>query len=106
MRTQGEKRKKLKAPRKSAPLRKVTRVAPPADGTVDVIVKLGGAAITVKDGEPDTLNDEALETCCYAIAEVVRTEIPSYLTIFAKESPLRVIAVSYTHLTLPTILLV
>ena len=92
MRTKGEKRKRIVA-RKQAPVRWVTRGAPPADGSVDVIVKFGGAAITVKDGEPDTLNDEALETCCYAIAEVVRTEIPSYLTIFAKESPLRVIVV-------------
>ena len=40
------------------------RKVPPADGTVDVIVKLGGAAITVKDGEPDTPNLDALKTCC------------------------------------------
>ena len=96
MRTKGEKRKpgKLyKAARKSAPIRWVTRVAPPADGTVDVIVKFGGAAITVKDGEPDTLNDEALGACCASIAEVVRTEISELAIEFAKESPLRVIVV-------------
>ena len=99
MRTQGEKRKKLKAPRKSAPLRKVTRVAPPADGTVDVIVKLGGAAITIKDGEPDTLNVDALETCCNAIAEVAPLKKSSWY--LAEESALRVIVVhgagSYGH---------
>ena len=100
MRTQGEKRKKLKAPRKSAPLRKVTRVAPPADGTVDVIVKLGGAAITIKDGEPDTLNVDALITCCDAIAEVAPLKKSSWSS-FAEESALRVIVVhgagSYGH---------
>ena len=100
MRTQGEKRKKLKAPRKSAPLRKVTRVAPPADGTVDVIVKLGGAAITIKDGEPDTLNVDALVTCCDAIAEVAPLKKSSWSS-FAEESALRVIVVhgagSYGH---------
>lgn len=99
MRTQGEKRKKLKAPRKSAPLRKVTRVAPPADGTVDVIVKLGGAAITIKDGEPDTLNVDALITCCDAIAEV--SPLKKSSSFFAEESALRVIVVhgagSYGH---------
>ena len=99
MRTQGEKRKKLKAPRKSAPFRKVTRVAPPADGTVDVIVKLGGAAITIKDGEPDTLNVDALETCCNAIAEVAPLKKSSWY--LAEESALRVIVVhgagSYGH---------
>ena len=46
---------------------------PPADGTVDVIVKLGGAAITVKDGEPDTPNLDALITCCQKIADAVNT---------------------------------
>ena len=99
MRTQGEKRKKLKAPRKSAPFRKETRVAPPADGTVDVIVKLGGAAITIKDGEPDTLNVDALETCCNAIAEVAPLKKSSWY--LAEESALRVIVVhgagSYGH---------
>ena len=99
MRTQGEKRKKLKAPRKSAPFRKVTRVAPPADGTVDVIVKLGGAAITIKDGEPDTLNVDALITCCDAIAEV--SPLKKSSSFFAEESALRVIVVhgagSYGH---------
>ena len=100
MRTQGEKRKKLKWARKSAPLRKVTRVAPPADGTVDVIVKLGGAAITIKDGEPDTLNVDALITCCDAIAEVAPLKKSSWSS-FAEESALRVIVVhgagSYGH---------
>ena len=104
MRTQGEKRKPeelaIKAARKSAPLRKVTRVAPPADGTVDVIVKLGGAAITIKDGEPDTLNVGALKTCCDAIAEVALLKKSSWPS-FAEESALRVIVVhgagSYGH---------
>lgn len=100
MRTQGEKRKKLKWARKSAPLRKVPRVAPPADGTVDVIVKLGGAAITIKDGEPDTLNVDALVTCCDAIAEVAPLKKSSWSS-FAEESALRVIVVhgagSYGH---------
>ena len=104
MRTQGEKRKPeelaIKAARKSAPLRKVTRVAPPADGTVDVIVKLGGAAITFKDGEPDTLNVGALKTCCDAIAEVALLKKSSWPS-FAEESALRVIVVhgagSYGH---------
>ena len=99
MRTQGEKRKQLKAPRKSAPFRKETRVAPPADGTVDVIVKLGGAAITIKDGEPDTLNVDALITCCDAIAEV--SPLKKSSSFFAEESALRVIVVhgagSYGH---------
>ena len=49
------------------------RKVPPADGTVDVIVKLGGAAITVKDGEPDTPNLDALITCCQKIADAVNT---------------------------------
>ena len=49
------------------------RKVPPADGTVDVIVKLGGAAITVKDGEPDTPNLDALKTCCWEIANAVNT---------------------------------
>jgi hypothetical protein len=49
------------------------RKVPPADGTVDVIVKLGGAAITVKDGEPDTPNLDALITCCRKIADAVNT---------------------------------
>ena len=49
------------------------RKVPPADGTVDVIVKLGGAAITVKDGEPDTPNLDALKTCCREIAYAVNT---------------------------------
>ena len=49
------------------------RKVPPADGTVDVIVKLGGAAITVKDGEPDTPDLDALKTCCGKIADVVDT---------------------------------
>jgi isopentenyl phosphate kinase len=40
---------------------------------VDVIVKLGGAAITVKDGEPDTPNLDALKTCCWEIANAVNT---------------------------------
>ena len=99
MRTKGEKRKKpgelvIKAGRKSWPgVRRWTRAAPPADGTVDVIVKLGGAAITVKDGDPDTLNDEALGTCCYAIAEVVQTEISDLATFPKESSPLRVIVV-------------
>ena len=92
MRTKGEKRKRIVA-RKQAPVRWVTRGAPPADGSVDVIVKFGGAAITVKDGEPDTLNDEALGACCASIAEVVRTEISELAIEFAKESPLRVIVV-------------
>ena len=108
MRTQGEKRKpeelpikKSKAVRKSPPLRKVTRVAPPADGTVDVIVKLGGAAITIKDGEPDTLNVDALKTCCNAIAEVAPLTETWRRPHFAEESALRVIVVhgagSYGH---------
>jgi len=97
MRTKGKKRKPeklaIRAARKSWPLRRWTRAAPPADGTVDVIVKLGGAAITVKDGDPDTLNVEALGACCYAIAEVVQTEM-SDIAMFPKESsPLRVIVV-------------
>jgi len=46
---------------------------PPADGTVDVIVKLGGAAITVKDGDPDTPDLDALITCCRKIADAVHT---------------------------------
>ena len=94
------KRQKLKWARKSAPLRKVPRVAPPADGTVDVIVKLGGAAITIKDGEPDTLNVDALVTCCDAIAEVAPLKKSSWSS-FAEESALRVIVVhgagSYGH---------
>lgn len=99
-RTKGKKRTAnaaKKAERKIArkwapPPRMVTRVAPPADGTVDVIVKLGGAAITVKDGEPDTLNDDALETCCGAIADATQTDVsPNF--IFSEESPLRVIVV-------------
>ena len=49
------------------------RKVPPADGTVDVIVKLGGAAITVKDGEPDTPNLGALKICCEKIADAVNT---------------------------------
>ena len=49
------------------------RRVPPADGTVDVIVKLGGAAITVKDGEPDTPNLGALKICCEKIADAVNT---------------------------------
>ena len=101
MRTQGEKRKKLKAARKSPPVRKVTRVAPPADGTVDVIVKLGGAAITIKDGEPDTLNVDALKTCCNAIAEVAPLTESVRWPCFAEEPALRVIVVhgagSYGH---------
>ena len=40
---------------------------------MDVIVKLGGAAITVKDGEPDTPNLDALKTCCWEIANAVNT---------------------------------
>ena len=92
MRTKGEKRKRIVA-RKQAPVRWVTRGAPPADGSVDVIVKFGGAAITVKDGEPDTLNVNALGACCASIAEVVRTEISELAIEFAKESPLRVIVV-------------
>ena len=49
------------------------RKVPPADGTVDVIVKLGGAAITVKDGDPDTPDLDALITCCGTIADAVNT---------------------------------
>jgi len=49
------------------------RKVPPADGTVDVIVKLGGAAITVKDGDPDTPDLDALITCCRKIADAVHT---------------------------------
>ena len=49
------------------------RKVPPADGTVDVIVKLGGAAITVKDGEPDTPDLDALKICCGTIADAVNT---------------------------------
>ena len=49
------------------------RKVPPADGTVDGIVKLGGAAITVKDGEPDTPNLGALKICCEKIADAVNT---------------------------------
>jgi len=97
-RTKGKKRKANPAKKKitkaagSARFRWITRVAPPADGTVDVIVKLGGAAITVKDGEPDTLNDDALETCCGAIADALPTG--KYNDhILAEESPLRVIVV-------------
>lgn len=95
-RTKGKKRKanaaKITKAAGSARFRWITRVAPPADGTVDVIVKLGGAAITVKDGEPDTLNDDALETCCGAIADALPTG--KYNDhILAEESPLRVIVV-------------
>ena len=61
-------------PRKSAPAGKgCRRKVPPADGTVDVIVKLGGAAITVKDGDPDTPDLDALITCCRKIADAVHT---------------------------------
>ena len=61
------------AVRKSVPSTWCKRKVPPADGTVDVIVKLGGAAITVKDGEPDTPNLDALKTCCWEIANAVNT---------------------------------
>jgi len=61
-------------PRKSAPAGKeCRRKVPQADGTVDVIVKLGGAAITVKDGDPDTPDLDALITCCGTIADAVNT---------------------------------
>ena len=67
---------------------------------MDVIVKLGGAAITIKDGEPDTLNVDALVTCCDAIAEVAPLKKSSWSS-FAEESALRVIVVhgagSYGH---------
>ena len=66
-------KKPVVAPRKSAPATDCRRKVPPADGTVDVIVKLGGAAITVKDGEPDTPDLDALKTCCGKIADVVDT---------------------------------
>ena len=66
-------KKPVVAPRKSAPATDCRRKVPPADGTVDVIVKLGGAAITVKDGEPDTPNLDALKTCCWEIANAVNT---------------------------------
>ena len=49
------------------------RKVPPADGTVDVIVKLGGAAITVKDGDPDTPNLDALIDLLREIADAVNT---------------------------------
>ena len=66
---------------------------------MDVIVKLGGAAITIKDGEPDTLNVDALITCCDAIAEV--SPLKKSSSFFAEESALRVIVVhgagSYGH---------
>ena len=67
------KRKRSMAVRKSVPATWCARKVPPADGTVDVIVKLGGAAITVKDGEPDTPNLDALKTCCWEIANAVNT---------------------------------
>lgn len=70
------KKRKYKKPvvaRKSAPATWCERRVPPADGTVDVIVKLGGAAITVKDGDPDTPNLDALEICCQEIASAVNT---------------------------------
>ena len=67
------KRKRSMAVRKSVPSTWCKRKVPPADGTVDVIVKLGGAAITVKDGEPDTPDLDALKTCCGKIADVVDT---------------------------------
>ena len=67
------KRKRSMAVRKSVPSTWCKRKVPPADGTVDVIVKLGGAAITVKDGEPDTPNLDALKTCCWEIANAVNT---------------------------------
>ena len=67
---------------------------------MDVIVKLGGAAITIKDGEPDTLNVDALKTCCDAIAEVAPLK-KWRRPFFAEESALRVIVVhgagSYGH---------
>ena len=70
-----KKRKTLHTKRvpRSAPITWCERKVPPADGTVDVIVKLGGAAITVKDGDPDTPNFEALWTICWKIAEAVNT---------------------------------
>ena len=67
------KRKRSMAVRKSVPSTWCKRKVPPADGTVDVIVKLGGAAITVKDGEPDTPDLDALKTCCGTIADAVNT---------------------------------
>ena len=84
-----KKRKTLhttKAVRKYAPTppkQWCARKVPPADGTVDVIVKLGGAAITVKDGEPDTPNLDALKICCEKIADAVNTHswttpVPTY----------------------------
>ena len=59
--------------RANAPMKWCERKVPPADGTVDVIVKLGGAAITVKDGDPDTPDLDALITCCGTIADAVNT---------------------------------
>ena len=67
------KRKRSMAVRKSVPSTWCKRKVPPADGTVDVIVKLGGAAITVKDGEPDTPDLDALKICCGTIADAVNT---------------------------------
>ena len=49
MRTKGK--AKANSGWKQAPVRWV-RGAPPADGSVDVIVKFGGAAITVKMESP------------------------------------------------------
>ena len=70
-----KKRKTLHTKRvpRSAPITWCERKVPPADGTVDVIVKLGGAAITVKDGDPDTPDLDALITCCGTIADAVNT---------------------------------
>ena len=59
--------------RANAPMKWCERKVPPADGTVDVIVKLGGAAITVKDGDPDTPDLDALKICCGTIADAVNT---------------------------------